>query len=127
MEQMDDLAKKFQGMKPMERELQRLTQGRARAERTIKDELLPGATIELGNRYAELRLLPGRDPASKNPDGYDLCILRFLTSAARWLAKRDHPFFGNRPAARTENIIAVDRLATEPTTSRSVSCGPVVG
>ena len=74
MEHMDDLAKKFQGIKRMERELQRLTQERARAERTIKDELLTGATIELGNRYAELRLLPGRDAASKNPDDYDLVV-----------------------------------------------------
>jgi hypothetical protein len=74
MEHMDDLAKKFQGIKRMERELQRRTQQRARAERTIKDELLTGATIELGNRYAELRLLPGRDPASKNPDDYDLVV-----------------------------------------------------
>jgi hypothetical protein len=42
--------------------------------RQIKEALLAGANVEPGRRYAELRLLPGRDPASKNPDDYELVV-----------------------------------------------------
>jgi len=40
----------------------------------MKEQLLAGASIESGDVYAELRLLPGRDPSSKNPDDYDLIL-----------------------------------------------------
>jgi hypothetical protein len=38
-------------------------------KREMKKQILAGATIEPG---AELRLLPGRDSSSKDPDDYDL-------------------------------------------------------
>jgi hypothetical protein len=40
-------------------------------KREMKKQLLGGATIEPG---AELRLLLGRDPSSRDPDDYDLIL-----------------------------------------------------
>jgi len=68
-----DLKKKIE-MKGLEEDLRRLEKERENLERTIKERLLAGATIEPGVRRVELRLLPGRDPESKNPDDYALVV-----------------------------------------------------
>lgn len=63
----DDLEKKLAEMRRLEQKL-------ASVRKKMKVDLLAGATIEPGGLYAELRLLPGRDPSSKDPDDYDLIV-----------------------------------------------------
>ncbi|MCU1239310.1 MAG: hypothetical protein JWO19_5897 [Bryobacterales bacterium] len=63
----DDLKEKMDELRRMEKALDV-------KKRAMKEELLAGATVEPGDVYVELRLLPGRDPASKNPDDYDLVV-----------------------------------------------------
>jgi hypothetical protein len=52
--------------------------------RQIKAELLGGATFQPG--WAQLKLLSGRDPSSKNPDDYDIVFGSEMGSptAERW-------------------------------------------
>jgi hypothetical protein len=63
----DDLEKKIDELKRTEKRLDAVN-------RQIKEALLAGANVEPGARYVELRLLPGRDPESKNPDDYELVV-----------------------------------------------------
>jgi hypothetical protein len=58
----------------LEKKIEELKAEFKKRETRIKKELLAGATIEHGAHYAELRLLPGRNPNSKNPDDYELVI-----------------------------------------------------
>jgi len=44
------------------------------ARRRLKMALLASARIEPGRLTAELRRLPGRHPASTDPDDYDLVV-----------------------------------------------------
>jgi hypothetical protein len=62
---LEELGRREKSLRTQQRELQRV-------RRKMKEELLAGATIEPGALYAELRLLPGRDPSSKDPDDYEL-------------------------------------------------------
>lgn len=71
---MDDLRKELREMRRLEQEMRRVEVELRRSQRKLKQDLLAGATIEPGVYYAELRLLPGRDPASKDPDGYELVV-----------------------------------------------------
>jgi hypothetical protein len=71
----DDLKKKVEELKRIEERLRRGERELDNLRREMKEQLLAGAIIESGDLYAELRLLPGRDPASKNPDDYDLILL----------------------------------------------------
>jgi len=69
-----DLKKKLEELGRIENRLRREERKLADLRRAMKEQLLAGASIESGNVYAELRLLPGRDPSSKNPDDYDLIL-----------------------------------------------------
>lgn len=44
------------------------------ARNRLKEKLLAGARLEPGRLVAELRRLPGRNPASVNPDDYELVV-----------------------------------------------------
>jgi hypothetical protein len=70
----DDLKKDLADLRRLEERLNASERELVRVRRKMKEDLLAGATIENGDLYAELRLLPGRDPTSKNPDDYDLII-----------------------------------------------------
>jgi hypothetical protein len=58
----------------LEKELRLVEWESRRSERRLKQRLLAGAMMEPGRYYAEVRLRPEKDPASKNPDDYDLVI-----------------------------------------------------
>jgi len=66
-----DLKKKLEEQGRIENRLRREGRKLANLRRAMKEQLLAGASIESGDVYAELRLLPGRDPSSTNPDDYD--------------------------------------------------------
>ena len=68
----DDLKKKLEELRRIEKRLRADQRELDDLHRKMKEQLLAGATIEPGDLYAELRLLPGRDSSSKNPDDYDL-------------------------------------------------------
>lgn len=70
----DDLKQKLRELERQELELQRIEQELAVRRRAIKEALIAGLPIEPGAYYAELRLLPGRDPDSRDPDDYDLVV-----------------------------------------------------
>jgi hypothetical protein len=70
----DDLKKKLKELRRMEERLRADKRELDEMHRKMKEQLLAGGTVEPGDLCAELRLLPGRDPASKNPDDYDLII-----------------------------------------------------
>jgi hypothetical protein len=61
-------------LKRRERDLARAKEKLAALQKQLKEDLLADAGVEPGARYAELRLLPGRDPSSKNPDDYELIV-----------------------------------------------------
>jgi hypothetical protein len=69
-----DLKKKLEELGRIENRLRREERKLADLRRAMKEQLLAGASIESGDVYAEVRLLPGRDPSSKNPDDYDLIL-----------------------------------------------------
>ncbi|HEY6126850.1 MAG TPA: hypothetical protein VIW23_01595 [Candidatus Acidoferrum sp.] len=68
----DQLRARLDELRRMERDLRRQERELEAHHRRIKEQLLAGDTVEPGEFYAQLRLLPGRDPASKNPDDYEL-------------------------------------------------------
>ena len=70
----DPFKRKLRGLERKQRELARTQKELAAMQRSLKESLLAGAKVEPGARYAELRLLPDRDPSSKNPDDYELIV-----------------------------------------------------
>ena len=70
----DDPKNKLAELRRLEGLLRTSQQKLATAQRKLKQDPLAGATIEAGDLYAELRLLPGRNPSSKDPDDYDLVV-----------------------------------------------------
>ena len=70
----EDLKKKLAALERKEKRLRAEQRGLDSMKREMKKQLLAGATIEPGAVCVELRLLPGRDPSSKNPDDYDLIL-----------------------------------------------------
>ena len=70
----DDFKKKLDELGRIEERLRAEERELDTEKRKMKEQLLAGATVEPGHLYAELRLLSGRDPASKNPDDYDLIL-----------------------------------------------------
>jgi len=70
----EDLKKKLEELGRREERLRNQQRELDSMKGEIKKQLLAGATIEPGTLYAELRLLPGRDPSSKDPDDYDLIL-----------------------------------------------------
>jgi hypothetical protein len=70
----EDLKKKLEELGRREKRLGTQQRELDSVKREMKKQLLAGATIEPGGLYAELRLLPGRDPSSKDPDDYDLIL-----------------------------------------------------
>jgi len=76
-----DLKKKLEEQGRIENRLRREERKLANLRRAMKEQLLAGASIESGDVYAELRLLPGRDPSSTNPDDYDLILSYVFLSA----------------------------------------------
>lgn len=72
---MDDrFRNELRDLERKQRELTRAQEELAAKQRRLKESLLAGAAVEPGARHAELRLLPGRDPSSKNPDDYELIV-----------------------------------------------------
>ena len=57
-----NLKKKLEELGRIENRLRREERKLADLRRAMKEQLLAGASIESGDVYAELRLLPGRDP-----------------------------------------------------------------
>jgi hypothetical protein len=70
----EDLKKKLEELGRREKRLSTEQRELESVKREMKKRLLAGATIEPEALYAELRLLPGRDPSSKDPDDYDLIL-----------------------------------------------------
>jgi len=70
----DDLEKKLRDLQRKQRELTLAEREVSTMERELKANLLAGATVDPGTRCVELRVLPGRDPSSRNPDDYELVI-----------------------------------------------------
>jgi len=70
----DDLKKRLEELQRMRERLRREQREFSAMNKRMKEQLLAGATVEPGGIYAELRLLPGRDPSSKNPDDYELIL-----------------------------------------------------
>ena len=65
----EDLKKKLEELGRREKRLRTQQRELDSVKREMKKQILTGATIEPG---AELRLLPGRDSSSKDPDDYEL-------------------------------------------------------
>ena len=70
----DNIKEKIEELKRLEEDLRRLERDCESRKRAIKEQLLAGAIVEPGAHYAELRLLPGREPGSRNPDDYALVV-----------------------------------------------------
>jgi hypothetical protein len=72
---MDDrFRNELRDLERKQRELTRAQEELAAIQRRLKESMLAGAMVETGARHAELRLLPGRDSSSKNPDDYELIV-----------------------------------------------------
>lgn len=70
----DDLKKRLEELARMEKRLRTEQRELDALQRRMKEQLLAGAAVEPGDLHAALRLLPGRDPSSKNPDDYELIL-----------------------------------------------------